>query len=254
MIKKIAIAACLASALMMMSVSANAAAYFIGGKWYYFSLDFEADIAKITGRDIKIGTYIGANVKILDSNVQCANPQGALVEPGKGPQLALYGTSEAITDDNLNRKIDRTKGTSYTTTAVVALPKEPVVSPCKDPNGQSAWQPVYWQKKVYGDLAVKVNDSKLRYVTGSSAGTEFPNTDDWVFVYLPTVFKFKGTLANSETVDGYDFVYGACTFPENIEPGANYYGEAYSLRNPPVAGWAAAKVGYFCGAIQPGDY
>jgi hypothetical protein len=68
------------------------------------------------------------------------------------------------------------------------------------------------------------------------------------------VFKFKGTLANSNTVEGYDFIYGACAFPANVEPGANFYGEAYSLRNPPVSGWAAAKVGYVCVGIDPGDY
>jgi hypothetical protein len=76
MFKKILIGTCFASVLMMVAAPANAAAYFIGGRWYYFSLDFEADLAKITGKDIKIGTYVGANVKILESNVQCANPQG----------------------------------------------------------------------------------------------------------------------------------------------------------------------------------
>ena len=117
MFKKIAIAACFASALMMVSAPAHAAAYFIGGKWYYFSLNFEALIAKVTGKDLKTGTYVGAEVKILNSNVQCVNPQGHLLDPGLGPKGTAYGSSPNVKDDDLTKLGNKVTGNVYSTTA-----------------------------------------------------------------------------------------------------------------------------------------
>ena len=91
--RSIAIAVCSAGALMSVSAPAQAAAYLIGGKWYFFSLDFEASLAKVTGRDLKDGTNLFADVKIDTSNTQCANPQGQLINPGQGPKSTASGTS-----------------------------------------------------------------------------------------------------------------------------------------------------------------
>ena len=273
MFKKIAIAACFASALMMVSAPASAAAYFIGGKWYYFSLNFEALIAKITGRDIKTGTYVGAEVKILNSNVQCTNPQGHFIDPGQGPKGIAYGSSPTVKDDDLTRTGNKVTGNVYTTTASVIdlVPVDQRLNPpdiCKNPPGTASWQPLYWQDRncskglpvgqladpvCYRDLAVKVNGI-LTYITGLSSGTAVANLPDWTFMYLPTVFKFKATLINSASGE-YDVLHGSCQFPLNNEPLAAFPGTAYSLNNPPVNGWAAAPpVGFDCVTIPAQQY
>ena len=273
MFRKIAIAACFASALMMVSAPASAAAYFIGGKWYYFSLDFEALLAKITGNDLKTGTYVGAEVKILSSNVQCANPQGQLIDPGQGPQGVAYGTSPTVNANDLTRTGNKVQGNVYTTTAQVIdlVPPEQRLNPpynlCKNPPGTASWQPVYWQDRncskglpvgqladpvCYKDLAVKEN-GVLTYITGPSAGTQVFDESGWTFIYLPTVFKFKADLKSGTST--YDTLYGSCKFPLNNEVGAVSPGQPYSLSNPPVNGWAASPaVGFDCAAIPSSQY
>lgn len=275
MFKKIAIAACCASVLMMATAPAQAAAYFIGGKWYYFSLNFEALLAKITGKDLKTGTYVGAEVKILDSNVRCANSQGHFVDPGQGPLGTAYGSSPNVDADDLTRAGNKVTGNVYTTTASVInlVPEEQRLNPpdvCKTSSGNGSWQPLYWQDKncskglpagqladpvCYRDLAVKINGT-LTYVTGPSSGTAVATASlpDWTFMYLPTVFKFRATLINSASGD-YDVLHGSCQFPLNNEPLAAIPGAAYSLSNPPVNGWAAAPpVGFDCVAIPAEQY
>ena len=274
MFRKIAVAACCASTLMMVSAPASAAAYFIGGKWYYFSLNFEALLAKITGKDLKTGTYVGAEVKILNSDVRCANPQGHFIDPGEGPKGIAYGTSPTVDADDLTRTGNKVTGNVYTTTASVIdlVPEGQRLNPpadlCKNPPGNSSWQPVYWQDRncskglpvgdltnpvCYRDLAVK-NDGVLVYVTGPSAGTPVTNAADWTFMYLPTVFKFKATLVNTASGE-YDTLHGSCQFPANLETAAANYGQPYSLNNPPVNGWAAwPPVGFDCVEIPSAQY
>lgn len=264
MFKKIVIGACFASALLMVSAPANAAAYFIGGKWYYFSLDFVADIAKISGKDLKTGTNVSAFVKIVNADTLCTNPQGKFINPGVGPKVSAFGTSPNVTDEDLSRTENKVKGNVYTTTAAVPLAKDPPVNPCKDPVGVAEWKVLYWQSEncdkglpvdklgitgnavCYRDLAYKNNADKLVYI---SSGVEVASPADWTFVYLPTLFKYMGTLDN--TVSGnYDKQFGACQFPINNEPLAAFPGTAYSLSNPPVNGWAATPAIYYaCGPI-----
>ena len=101
--KKITMAACFASALMMVSAPASAAAYFIGGKWYFFSLNFDSLLAKISGGDLRAGTTVKADVEVLASNVQCSNPQGKVIG-GVGPKGGAYqGTSPIVTANNLTK-------------------------------------------------------------------------------------------------------------------------------------------------------
>jgi hypothetical protein len=276
-IKKIFIAGCCAALLATVAAPANAAAYFIGGKWYYFSLNFEALLAKITGKDLKTGTYVGAEVKILDSDVRCANPQGHFIDPGQGPLGTAYGTSPSVDADDLTRTGNKVTGNIYTTTAsVVELVPEgqrlnPPADLCKNPPGNATWQPVYWQDRncskglpvgqltdpvCYRDLAVKVNGA-LVYITGPYTGALVSSVDNeanWTFTYLPTAFKFRADLINS-AAGTYDSLYGSCQFPPNNEAGAAMPGAPYSLSNPPVNGWAAdPPVGFDCVQIPAEQY
>ena len=132
-VRKIAIAACFASALTMVSAPASAAAYLIGGKWYFFSLDFEASIARVTGRDLKTGTFVGGEVKITSSESICLNPESKYVNPGQGPVVKAAGTSPDLTDSDLS-KDDRLKNT-FVTTAVVDLAS---INPCKQTGNTGA--------------------------------------------------------------------------------------------------------------------
>jgi hypothetical protein len=265
MIKKIAIAACFASALAMVSAPASAAAYLIGGKWYFFSLDFDATIKQVTGKDLKTGTFVGAEVKITDSQTLCLNPQSKFINPGKGPVVTAAGTSPDLTE--ALTKADRVKGT-FETTAVVELAS---INPCKESNG-SGWQPVYWQNlacvgkpesagstvvltagdKCYDRLAAHDQNGEFRLVTivGTTAVFGVPvDKTNWTYLYLPTEFKYRASVENN--VSGiYDTWYGACTFPlnpDNLQP--------YSLSNPPALGWAVAKVNYdVCTGITKDQY
>lgn len=266
--RKIAIAACSASVLFAASAPASAAAYLIGGKWYFFSLDFEASLAKVTGKDLKDGTRVFAAVQIDASNIQCANPQGNLVDPGEGPRATAFGTSEDVTDKDLTRTGNKVTGNIYKTTAAVALPKEPDVNPCKDPNGVAEWKPTYWQfdncargtatnpiptslPVCYTDRAVKLNNT-LVYASGPLTGTAVANPAHWTFVYLPTAFRYKAAVETGSMETSSEF--GSCHFPANNEAGAAYPGLPYSLDNPPVNGWAAyPPVSYVCTAIPPFD-
>ena len=271
MFKKMAIAACFAGALTVVSAPANAAAYLIGGKWYFFSLDFEASLAKVTGKDLRDGTRVFAEVKIDASNIQCANPQGNLVDPGEGPKSTSSGSSANVTDKDLTRSANKVTGNVYTTTAAVALPKDPpLANPCKDPNGVAEWKPTYWQfagcargtatnpipgsgPVCYTDRAVKNADGTLVYVSGPLAGTPVAAPADWTFVYLPTEFRYKAAVVTGADETGSE--YGACNFPANNEAGATSPGLPYSLDNPPTNGWAAyPPVSYVCTAIPLSTY
>ena len=265
MLKKITMAACFASALMMVSAPASAAAYFIGGKWYFFSLNFDSLLAKISGGDLRAGTTVKADVEVLASNVQCSNPQGKVIS-GVGPKGGAYqGTSPIVTANNLTKTDNKVTGNIYQTTTTVdinTVRDADGLGLCKDAPGTSAWQPLYWQdrncdkNKAVGDLmdpicykerATKVNGA-LTYLTGPLKGQLVGNPGEWTFVYLPTAFKFKATLNVGSATP--DFEYGSCTFPLNVEPNAASYGQPYSINNPPVNGWAASPgVGYNCVAI-----
>jgi hypothetical protein len=270
MFKKMAIAACFAGAFTMVSAPAHAAAYLIGGKWYFFSLDFEATLAKVTGKDLKDGTRIFADVKIDASNIQCANPQGNILDPGEGPASNASGSSANVTDKDLTRTGNKVTGNVYTTTAQVALPKDPpVANPCKDPNGVAEWKPTYWQydgcargtatNPIPGSLPVCYTDraamlgGQLTYVSGPLTGTLVAEPGKWTFVYLPTVFRYKAAVVTG--ADETSSEYGSCNFPANNEAGAPYPGLPYSLSNPPTNGWAAyPPVSYVCTAIPQSTY
>lgn len=255
-VRKIAIAACFASALMMVSAPASAAAYFIAGKWYFFSLDFNAELAKVTGKDLNDGTRVDANVTITASDVQCANPQGNLVDPGQGPRVVAYGTSDDLTDGDILRA-DRKRGNIYAKSASVALPTDPPVgsNPCKDPAGVAEWRPTYWRYKgcdrgtqatplptCYADRAVKINGT-LIYTVG---GAVVDDPLNWTFVYLPTVFTYVATVRTGADDPADPTLTGECRFPANNEAGARFPGQPYSLSNPPSNGWGAAQVDYVC--------
>jgi hypothetical protein len=271
MIRKIAIAA-FASVAIMSAGTAHAGAYFIAGTWYFFSLDFEALIKKVTGKDIKDGTYVGAEVKITNADTVCSNPQSHLINPGQGPEGTLYGTSPNINDDNLT-KDERYKGNVFQTTAKILdlVPEEDRLNPpsgtCKDAPGVSSWQPLFWLDRncdkgkaaadlqypvCYKDYAAFV-DGTLTYVTGAYAGdpVEYHDTSlsDWTYAYLPTAFKFVAYLESS-TTGAYSQIYGSCQFPLNP---AN--GEPYSISNPPAGGWAASPPVYYeCQEITADQY
>jgi hypothetical protein len=273
-LRKIAIAACSAGVLLAASAPASAAAFLIGGKWYFFSLDFEASLAKVSGKDLRDGTRVFAEVKIDESNIQCANPQGNLVDPGEGPKSTASGTSANVTDKNLTRSANKVTGNIYTTTAAVALPKDPpLANPCKDPNGVAEWKPTYWQfagcvrgtatnpipvgtvgsPVCYTDRAFKRTDGTLVYVSGPLTGTPVAAPADWTFVYLPTEFRYKAAVETATVETSSE--YGACNFPANNEPGAPAAGLPYSLDNPPTNGWAAyPPVSYVCTAIPLSTY
>lgn len=286
MFRKLAILATFASAAMVLTAPAHATAYFIAGQWYYFSLDFEALIAKITGKDLKLGTYVGASVTILSADTECANPQSKLVNPGQGPAgQTITGISPNLTSDDLTKSDNKVYGNTYTTTATVldlvdpSLRLNPPQDLCKNPPGAASWVPLFWQDRncskglppeqltdpvCYKEVAIFVYNSDgtrtLTYATGALSGTPVaagsdcsPDNPycDWTFVYLPTGFKFTATLQNS-TTGAYSYLYGQCQFPANNETGANDPGAPYSISNPPVNGWAAAPPVYYdCAAIPP---
>ncbi len=274
MIRKIAIAAVFAGAVLTMAGPAHAAAYLIGGKWYYFSLNFETLIAKVTGKDLKDGTFVGAEVKITSADTACSNPQTHVIDPGQGPAGTLYGTSPSINDGDLV-KDDRVKGNVYQTTATIIdlVPEAerlyPPAGTCKDAPGASQWFPLFWQDRncdkgkaaqdlvppiCYKDYATAAYDANgtfvsLTYVTGDYAGTTVQDPQNWTYAYLPTAFKFRADL-DSGTSEPYSSIYGSCRFPLNP---AN--GEPYSITNPPAGGWAALPAVYYdCIVITADQY
>ena len=260
MIKKIAIAGCFASALMMVSAPANAAAYLIGGKWYYFSLDYDATLKKVTGRELKAGLQVKSDVGITRSQIQCGNPQGQILNPGQGPQLSAGGISDPVDPLIDLVKSDRSKST-FQKTVKVDLPTLPPPNACDAPanslNGE--WKPLYWQKSgcdrgdetltgvmCYSDFAYRKADGFLYYVTGPSTGDPvgLDNEGNWTFVYLPTEFGYNSDVYVENVRTG--GVTGTCTFANNPSPYAVYPGSPYSLDNPPVGGWAKVKTPYVC--------
>lgn len=256
--KKIAVAALFASALTMVSAPANAAAYLIGGRWYYFSLDYDATLSKVTGRDLNLGTQVRGAVQITRSQVQCGNPQGYILDPGEGPQLSASGTSGVLNQADLD-KSDRSKST-FKKTVQVPLPVDPVDSTCdgpaNSPNGE--WTALYWQNSgcdrgdeaTYGVMCYsylaykKISDGKLYYVTGPLAGSQVSDASQWTFVYLPTEFSYTSTVyVEGAPTGGFT---GTCFFDENpASPG-----QPYSLSYPPVEGWAKVKTPYVCTEVR----
>jgi hypothetical protein len=270
MIRKIGIAAVFAGAGLMLAGPAHAGSYFYAGKWYYYSLNFEALIAKVTGKDLKDGTFVGAEVKITSPDTACSNPQTKVINPGKGPEGTVSGTSPNIDDDDLVKK-DRVQGNIFQTTASILdlVPEDERLNPpagvCKDAPGASEWLPLFWQDRncdkgkaaqdlqfpiCYKDYAAFV-DGFLTYVTGDFEGSRVTtNTSeaDWTYVYLPTAFKFKAEINTGTSV--YSQIYGSCRFPLNP---AN--GEPYSITNPPADGWAALPPVYYdCIVITADEY
>jgi len=274
MLRKFATTAVLASAALLFGTPAHATAYFIGGKWYYFSLDFQALIAKITGKDLNDGTSVQTQVVILTADSICLNPQSHNVNPGKGPKGVAYGQSPNLTDGDVLDKNDRQKRNIFTTTAVTAdlvaegdrLRQD--LGLCKDAPGASSWVQLYWQDRecnkgalpladpvCYKDYAYFPDGVTLTYLSGSNAGTAVPTPTDWTFVYLPTTFAFKGNLYNSTSQTPYATIYGQCQFSTNNDPAANQPGQPYSISNPPVDGWAASPpASYDCVSITAAQY
>ncbi len=289
MFKKIATVACLASAMSMVSAPASAAAYFIGGKWYYFSIDFEADLAKVTGKDVKDGTRVQVAAKITNSNVQCGNPQGQLIS-GVGPTGTVTGTSKFVDPaDQVLIRDNRVKGNVYKSTTQVTKLVANGLKPdfgCENSAGNGNFVPVYWRylncnkggitgfpEACYQERAVATSfdtngvATALMYSTGPRWREAITGDDinNWTYVYLPTAFNYRATievLTDATTTpptyttttepDGRQF--GSCSFPANNEPGAAYYGQTYSLNNPPVNGWAATPIDFTCGPITETDY
>ena len=269
MIRKISLAAVTAAMMMILAGPAHAGSYIIGGKVYYFSLNIEALIAKVTGKDLKDGTYIGAEVKITNADTACSNPQTHVINPGQGPAGTVSGTSPNINDGNLVKN-DKVTGNVYQTTATIIdlVPAEQRLNPpagiCKETPGVAQWYPLFWQDKncnkgaitnfgttCYSDYAASDGYGGLTYVTGNFAGqpvTYNTSLADWTYIYLPTALKFKADLINS-TTGVVSSIYGSCRFPLNP---AN--GEPYSITNPPVGGWAAAPTYYECVAITADLY
>lgn len=280
MIRKIAIAAVFAGAGLMLAGPAHSAAYFIGGKWYYFSLNLEALIAKVTGKDLKDGTFVSAEVMITSADTACSNPQAKVINPGNGPQGTLYVESPNITDENLLKK-DRVQGNIYQTTAstVELVPEDQRLNPpdgiCKDAEGVSQWFPLFWldgkdescdKNKPAEDLVAPIcykdyamgtaydadgKVTELTYVNGDYKGLPVTTNTlltDWTYVYLPTEFKFKAAISTGGSE--YGEMYGLCRFPLNP---AN--GEPYGITNPPAGGWAASPAVYYdCIPITAAEY
>lgn len=198
MIRKIAIAAVLAGVGLTLASPSHAGSYFYNGKWYYYSLNLEALIAKVTGKDIKDGTFVSAVVTINTADSLCSNPQSHVVLPGKGPKGIVSGSSGNIKDGDLVKK-DRFAGNIYQTTATILdlVSEQQRLNPptidgisqiCKDAPGASQWFPLFWQDRhcnregfpidsnqpfCYVDYAA-FKDGILVYVTGVSPGNEVP--------------------------------------------------------------------------------
>ena len=247
MFKKMAIAACFAGALTMVSAPANAAAYLIGGKWYFFSLDYDATLKKVTGRELNDGLTVTSNVTITGSQILCGNPQGNVINPGVGPTLSTTATSDPVDASNDVVKSDRSKSTFKKTVEVPLeppLPSNVCVSPANSTNGQ--WTVLYWKKDncnrgtaattnvCYSDFAYK-KDGALYY---TESGDEVGDETGWTFVYLPTNFYYK-SIVNVNLIPT-TAVEGNCKFANNTN------GQPYSLSNPPAGGWASARTLYTC--------
>ena len=252
-LRKIAIAACSAGVLLAASAPASAAAFLIGGKWYFFSLDYDATLKKVTGRELNDGLTVTSNVTITGSQTLCGNPQGNVINPGVGPTLSTTATSDPVdpTDPTQVDKADRSKSTFKKTVQVPLeplLPSNACVSPANSANGQ--WTVLYWQNKLcnrgtdpttyeytnmcYSDFAYK-KDGVLYY---AGSGDEVGDETGWTFVYLPTNFYYK-SIVNVNLIPT-SAVEGNCKFANNTN------GQPYSLSNPPVGGWASARTLYTC--------
>ncbi|MFO1193805.1 MAG: hypothetical protein U1F00_16800 [Rhodoferax sp.] len=264
---KIALAACIAGTMGMVAAPAHAAAYYIGGKWYYFSLDFEATLAKVTGKELNDGTTVNATVTVTKSEVQCVNPQGQLVDPGQGPSATLTASSDTVTDADavdLSRTANKVTGNTYKKKLAVPLPQIAATNPCKTSSGVGEWKPTYWKfdnclrgvsdttpNACYADRAYFV-DGQLTYLNGvpvamdnPAGATDAERWSSWTLVYLPAEYSYLGTITTGG-VDSKEAAKGVCTFGLNTESGAKFSGQPYSLSNPPVLGWAFAPVPYQC--------
>lgn len=151
------IAAVAAAALMSMNaVHASHLGYksthIIGGKAYFFTLNFSALITSLTGRDIKDGTQLVADVKISDSDTACANPQTHRVMPGVGPKGNVVLTSEPLSESDVLDKNDREKRNIFATTATsdALVPAEfrlrDDLGLCKETAG-TQWVQMFWEDK-----------------------------------------------------------------------------------------------------------
>jgi len=231
--------------------------HIIFGQAYYYSINFDLLFKKITGKNLKEGTFAGATVKIGNADSACSNPQLKLIAPGVGPKGIVSGTSPSVDDGDLV-KDDRYKGNIYqtTTTILELVPEGERLSPpeglCKTTSGNGDWETLFWQDRecdkgkapedltdpvCYKEFAGFDSEGTLRFVTGPGAGNLVIGKENWTYVYLPTGFAFKIDLNFGETVD--ESIYGICNFVQNTEVGAAKPGEPYSITNPPVNGWAA---------------
>jgi hypothetical protein len=288
MIRKFATIAALAGAALISTYAVYAShlgypsSHVIFGKAYYYSLNFLALITKLTGRDIKDGTQLKVEVKILSSETACLNPQTFVINPGTGPKGNITLISDPLTSSNLV-KSDRTKST-FSTTATGDLVLDEALrltSICKDSPGSSQWYQLYWQDRncikgqtsgntCYTDLARLVN-GQLIYVTGLNAGQPVPDcvldatnsncgspynkNYNWTFVFLPSAFAMKANVWTAGAPDLDSDFYWSCQFKSNNETGANNPGAPYSFNNPPVNGWAGVPPAeYDCTPITKLQY
>jgi hypothetical protein len=270
----------------MFGTPVHAAAYFIGGTWYYFSIDFQALIKKLTGKDLNDGTSVQTEQKIGAADTLCLNPQTFQLSPGKGPGSTALGSSTDITDADLT-KGDRTKST-FTKTAVTdnLVPEYLRLSSiCKNAPGASQWYQVYWQDRNCNkgaDASAPVcysqptyayldpNTNKLTYLTGGEVvdngtaqpGCIDPNTGSdlsckypsWTFIYLPTAFAAHAWLHNDTTLVNYADIYVSCQFSINNDPDAAFPGKPYSINNPPSGGWGSSLATYDCLSVTQDQY
>jgi hypothetical protein len=287
MISKFATVAVLAGVALISTIAVHAShlgyksTHIILGKAYYYSLNINALITALTGRDIKDGTQLKAEVKILSSETACLNPQSHIINPGEGPKGNISLISDPLNSSNLV-KSDRTKSTFSTTATgdLVLTEALRLTSICKDSPGTSQWYQLYWQDRnckkgdpitanntCYTEFA-RFDGAILKYVdtglpvpdclldaTNSNCGSPYNKYHNWTFVFLPSVFAMKAYVQIAGGTEPDSDFYWSCQFKPNNEAGANNPGAPYSFNNPPVNGWAGVPAAeYACTPITKVQY
>jgi hypothetical protein len=237
------------SAGVVLSSAVNAQTLRIGGA-YYNTLDVTTIIEKLTGRDIKDGAFVSADVSVTSSQTRCINPQLKVVD-GNGPKPTGSGTSTPITsEDETVVKGDRVKSRFVKQVPIDLSLGNPEADYCKEPGESPSvtkWYQVYWRDEgclksgetgtlpyCYADYAyIDPADGVMKYLDGAPV----PDRSNWTFVFLPLRFAVYGVLEAEVTSEELDYVYAACEI--GINP-AN--GLPYSLSNPPDGGWAGPDI------------
>jgi len=279
--KKLWIGAGLVGTMLCGTAPASADAFFFDGVWYFFTLNFEGKIAKLTGADINDGTIVETKSFVLGSQVACVNPQTKVINPGEGPYVGVSGVSEPVGESDAINKSQRQKRNEFTKTATSILARQGGVigglpflpnqdQLCKNVGGNGNWIPVYWQDKnckklgvpypdpdvstndiCYSDLVTKVGESPTgpvyQYISSSTQaiGSTFTDTaNNWTYVFLPILIAGRANLqtGGEDTVSSYK--YYKCSLELNTDSNAAFPGQPHSLTNPPAQGWASKHVKY----------